>query len=218
MAELIFKRIKDYEFVIWDWNGTLISDTDIAARAESELFKRYGLKIQTPEERAANFCFPIEKYYQKMGFDFAKYSYDAVSREWLEIYEDLVRHVPLFDGVLKMLEDLSKLGRRQFVLSAAPQDHVRRLVLHHGIHDYFEAVYALPNAKAESKIQRGRELVADFDIDVTRAILIGDTAHDYEVASALGCDSLLVADGHHAYDALVKVHHNVLPTRFEKKI
>lgn len=216
MAEIIFKRIKDYETIIWDWNGTLISDTGIAAQAETELFRRYGLKLQTPEERAKNFCFPIEKYYQKMGFDFSKYSYDAISREWLEIYEDLVRHVPLFEGVVKMLEDLSKLGKRQFVLSAAPEDHVRRLVLHHGIHDYFEAVYALPNAKAESKIERGKVLVEDFGIDTSKAILIGDTAHDHEVAEALGSDCLLVADGHHAYDALVQVHHNVLKTRFTK--
>jgi len=33
-------------------------------------------------------------------------------------------------------------------------------------------------------------------------ILVGDTIHDYEVSQAIGCDCLLVANGHQSYERL----------------
>ncbi len=216
MAELVLSKISHYDTVIWDWNGTLINDADIGYYAEAELFRRYGLKVQTHEERLKNFCMPIEKYYRNMGFDFSKVSYDQISEEWLSIYEGLVRTVPLFEGVSEMLDSLKSAGKRQFILSAAPEPHLHEIVKHHSIHHYFEGVYGLANARADSKIARGHELMKDHKISPQNSVLIGDTVHDYEVGQALGVEILLVGDGHHSFDALSAVHHNVLPSRFLK--
>ncbi len=216
MAEIILKSIKDYESVIWDWNGTLLNDADIGYQAETELFIRYGLKTQTPEERRKNFCMPIEVYYTRMGFDFKKVDYQKISDEWLSIYERLVETAPVFEGVSEMLHRINESGKRQFVLTAAPEIHVHAMTKRHEIHHHFEAVYGLANARADSKIERGRELIVDNKINPERTILIGDTTHDYEVGEALGTDVLLIADGHNSFEALSKIHHNVLPTRWPK--
>lgn len=214
MATLILEKLHRYEFVIWDWNGTLINDSHIAAAAETELFRAYGLKAQTPEERIKNFCFPIETYYSKMGFDFSKHPYEKVSEEWLAIYKRLISEARLFEGAFEMLKEIKESGKRQFILSAAPEDHVKEMALKHNVHDFLEAIYALSHAKADSKIERGAELIKDHKIDASKAILIGDTSHDFEVGEALGTDVLLVADGHHAFEVLEAIHNNVLRSRY----
>jgi len=216
MAEIIVRRVKDYENVIWDWNGTLLNDAHIGYQAETELFRRYGLKTQTAEERRKNFCMPIEVYYTRMGFAFSKVDYQAISDEWLSIYESFVETAPVFEGVSDMLHAIQSAGKKQFVLTAAPEVHVHAMTQKHGIHHYFDAVYGLANARADSKIERGSELIRDNLIDPDRTILIGDTTHDYEVGEALGTDVLLIADGHNSFEALCKVHHNVLPSRWVK--
>ena len=33
-------------------------------------------------------------------------------------------------------------------------------------------------------------------------LLVGDTIHDYEVSQEIGCDCLLVANGHQSYERL----------------
>lgn len=214
MAELIVNRVSSYAFIIWDWNGTLINDARIGTMAEGELFRRYGLPVQTHEERLRNMTMPIENYYARMGFDFSKVSYEKIAEEWLSIYESLVKTAPLFEGSTEMLDGLRSQGKRMFVLSAAPEAHLHEMVHKHSIAHFFEGIYGLPNARAESKIERGLELMRAFQIDPTSTIMIGDTVHDYEVGKALGVDILLIGDGHHAVDSLLKVHDNVLRSRF----
>lgn len=214
MAQSILDRVEKYRTVVWDWNGTLIDDSRIAIDVEAELFPRYGVKPLTYEERRNRFCFPIEKYYERMGFDFSKHSYADISVEWLEIYERAIRRASLFQGAFEMLDCLKTNGKRQFLLSAAPQDHLEQAVEKHGIKNFFEGIYALDDAKAGSKLYRGIQMMENHQINASESILIGDTSHDLEVGHALKMDVLLVADGHHAFEELAKLHDNVLQTRF----
>lgn len=213
MAKIILEKLLTYETIIWDWNGTLLNDADIGHEVESILFRRHGVTPLSKEERARLFRFPILDYYQERGFDFSKKSYDELSREWLEIYESQVKLAPLFEGVPEMLGELRQKGSDQFILSAAPQDHLMDMMLHHNLADYFKAIYGLENARADSKVGRGLELAKDFGVNPETSILVGDTTHDLEVGKALGCSVLLVADGHHSYDVLVDAHHNVISSR-----
>ncbi len=214
VAKSVLSKISSYQNIIWDWNGTLLNDSSIGGDAEAELFRRHGLRVQTKEERLRNFFMPVEKYYEKMGFDFAKVPFQKLAEEWFSIYEILVRHAPLFEGVSEMLDGLHREGKKQFVLSAAPESHLHEIVAKHEIDHYFEAIYGLPDAMAASKVKRGIELVDEYRIDPTTAILIGDTSHDYEVGREIGVDVLLIGDGHHAVEVLQSVHHNVLPSRY----
>jgi phosphoglycolate phosphatase len=48
----------------------------------------------------------------------------------------------------------------------------------------------------------GLQLFKNFGIDPKKACFIGDTTHDYEVATVLGCQCILVADGHQSISKL----------------
>ena len=62
-----------YKRVIWDWNGTLLDDFDISIDAINEMFEERGMpKFKDKEDYLKHFCFPIEKYYKNVGFDFLK--------------------------------------------------------------------------------------------------------------------------------------------------
>src|SRR4051812_43406241 len=60
VAASILNEISRFETILWDWNGTLLNDAHIAAEAESELFRRHGMKVQSREERMQNFVMPVE--------------------------------------------------------------------------------------------------------------------------------------------------------------
>ncbi|MCK5586868.1 HAD family hydrolase, partial [Candidatus Bipolaricaulota bacterium] len=49
---------------------------------------------------------------------------------------------------------------------------------------------------------RGHDLLRDFGIDPSTALLIGDTDHDAEVAEKLGTAAALVACGHQSEERL----------------
>jgi len=72
----------------------------------------------------------------------------------------------------------------------------------YGIDIHFENIYGLSDNFAVSKIDRGHELIAKLGRSKSDLIMVGDTDHDHEVATALGIDVLLLGDAHQAYQRL----------------
>jgi len=57
---------------------------------------------------------------------------------------------------------------------------------------------------AQSKIQRGKKLLESNKIRAEKTLMIGDTAHDFEVDIALGIDAGLVSWGTVSYERLAQ--------------
>jgi phosphoglycolate phosphatase len=73
-----------------------------------------------------------------------------------------------------------------------------------GISQHFEGVAGLTDHYAVSKVDRGRQLIRDFNINTEKTWLIGDTTHDHEVAAELGVKCILIADGHQSKKRLLQ--------------
>ena len=214
MPRKILEHIYDFENIIWDWNGTLLNDKHVVHETEADLFPKYGMHSPSVETRQKLFCFPIVEYYKKVGFNFEKHNFEQLNRDFMAIYESKLKNTPLFEGMAELLAEIKNLGKKQYILSAGPQDHLNEIVPAHKIDHLFEAVYGLSSNDAHSKIERGHELVRDFGLEPSQTLLIGDTEHDFEVAEALGFESLLIADGHKPFEILVKVGKRVIPSRY----
>ena len=57
---------------------------------------------------------------------------------------------------------------------------------------YFERVIGLENHYAFGKIENGKRWLEELNYSPREVLLIGDTVHDYEVASELNIDCLLI--------------------------
>ena len=73
--------------IIFDWNGTLIDDTQLSLEIENDLFLERGLRQIDLREYRDCFCFPVIHYYEKIGFDFKNNSFeDTISKHKYLIY------------------------------------------------------------------------------------------------------------------------------------
>jgi phosphoglycolate phosphatase len=63
-------------------------------------------------------------------------------------------------------------------------------------------VSGLDNHYAESKIGNAHQLISDFNLVPNELVLIGDTVHDFEVGCELGCQCVLIANGHQSKEVL----------------
>jgi phosphoglycolate phosphatase len=82
------------------------------------------------------------------------------------------------------------------------QDMLEKTLKLKGISNYFEGVAGLTDHYAVSKVERGKQLIREFNIDNENTWLIGDTTHDFEVATELGVKCILIADGHQSAERL----------------
>jgi phosphoglycolate phosphatase len=187
---------QELDAVIWDFNGTLIDDVDLAVRSVNVQLKRRGLPQITVDRFRQVFRFPVEDYYRRIGLDPAAESMSELSAEFHEEYMRGLLGCPLHAGVLDVLERFKTDGARQFVLSAMEEEMLCSAIEHLGVGGYFAAIYGLSHLEGDSKISRGRDLMNDYGIVPETTLLIGDTDHDAEVAEALGISVILIAQGY----------------------
>ena len=199
-----------YKNVVWDWNGTLLDDVKVSVDTINVMLERKHLGRLTVEEYRSVFGFPVKPYYESIGFDFSRDDWDAVSRDFVNIYNDLAKNVELTPGIVPVLEGIKRQGVHQYVLSALKEDLLIGMLERFGIREYFEGVCGSNNIYADGKVARGMEMLRMFPIFPEETVMVGDTLHDAEVAEALGFDFRLYAGGHNSAERLAEKG-NVLP-------
>lgn len=188
--------------IIWDWNGTLLNDIHLCVQTINEMLGKRHLPLLSVDGYKDVFSFPVKGYYQKIGFDFEVESFEIPALEFIDRYNQQMNGCDLHLDSLRVLNYFHSIGIRQFVLSAMKQDALDECLNHHQISHYFEHVSGLDNHYATSKIENGHKLISDLKLDAHELVLIGDTVHDFEVASGLGCQCVLVANGHQSKEVL----------------
>lgn len=194
--------MQNQKTIIWDWNGTLLNDIKICIDAINLLLRKRnkaGIDIKTYKDI---FTFPVKDYYVSAGFDFTEEPFEKPALEFIQEYEELVRDASLHDDAVETLDHFEKQGFRQMILSAMHKDFLLRLVRGHSIERYFSHISGIDDHYAAGKIENGKELLNGINGNANKVIMVGDTIHDHEVASALGIDVILVANGHQSEERL----------------
>lgn len=186
------------KWVIWDWNGTLLDDTQAAFNAFNVQLVKRGLPPITLDFYRANFAFPVRPFYALCGIDLAHEDWDELAREYHRAYA--AEPKALNGEAIAVLGAVKARGARQCILSALRQDLLDAALEEYGIRHYFDYAYGVDNLDGGSKLGRAKELMAR--IATTDATLIGDAIHDAEVAQALGIGCVLVATGGHSAERL----------------
>ena len=183
--------------LIWDWNGTLLDDLDFCVDALNWLLGQFGYPQRY--DRAgyrAIFGFPIEDYYRRAGFDFARHPFPVLAERYMEHYIPGSMACPLAADAPAALAAARAAGCRQVVLSASPLPTLRRQVANLNAGGWFDELLGLSDIYARSKVELGRAWLARSGLDPASALLVGDTLHDAEVARELGARCVLCAAGH----------------------
>lgn len=203
------------ETIVFDWNGTLLDDIDYCLSITNAMLEEFALPQLTRSRYRDIFTFPVQSYYQQLGFDFSKHPFPELATRWMRTYTaDVTSRADLFDQTEALIEDLKRRGYRLAILTAAIESDVHDLLAHHGIDEAFDEVFGLDHCEASSKVERGKQLYASMGLEAGRTLLIGDTDHDFEVGRELGAPTLLLADGHQSYARLQRLDCTVLPTRY----
>ena len=204
------KKKKDYKHIIWDWNGTLLDDVDIVIDAMNNLLKRRKLPLIDYETYKSIFTFPVKHYYELLGFNFKAEPFEKLATEYMTEFNSDKYQSRLFSEAEKVLRSIYDLGISQSILSASQEEELNIIVERLGIKNYFKMVAGLNNHYANSKVERGKQCLSYLKLMSDEVILIGDTIHDYEVACELGCDCLLISNGHQSYERLNKLNTSII--------
>ena len=190
-----------YDYLVLDFNGTIIDDVDLCLNILNHLLEERDYKKVSLEEYKHIFTFPIKKYYINAGFNLEKYSFTSISSEFISLYQKASLNCKLYEGINELIDKCNNNEVKVVLLSASQIDNLKEQTDHFGLSEKFEAILGTSTIEAVSKVEIGKNYFKDKQDK--KILFVGDTTHDAEVASAIGADALLITHGHQARDVLL---------------
>jgi len=185
-----------YELIVFDWDGTLIDSAGTIVQCIQSAALDMGLDVP-PDERARHVIglglhdslrhavpgLAIERYRE-----FA----DHYRRHFIERQDAML----LFPGIVQLLEELQP-GRRLAIATGKSRRGLDRSLAVGNLARFFSSSRCADETHPKPHPAMLLELMGELRVDKARALMIGDTSHDLEMARAAGVDALAVAYGAH---------------------
>ena len=190
--------------IIWDWNGTLVNDAWLFVELMNEELSQRNLPLIDIQKYRQNFTFPVKKYYENLGFDFKKESFQEVGYNFIQKYKHRKHEPALFDETIEILTGISERGISQSIISAQENTLLQESIQHYNITEFFDSIIGIEHYYADSKIKIAQNNKTQLNCSEDNILMIGDTIHDNEVAESLNISCILFTNGHYSRRRLQK--------------
>lgn len=185
--------------VVFDWNGTLLADSALCIRANNRTLDVLGMPHVTPAQLRAAYAVPLVHMYKAFGCDegavLAKHA--EMFAAFSSVYEKDAVRLRARRGARETLKLLNKRGHKQTILSNYTVARIAPQAERLGLACYLDAILANEAGEAVynkgGKGERLRRFVETHDI--RRAIVVGDTPEEVEIARAYGYLGIAITGG-----------------------
>ena len=198
-------RYMKIENIIFDFNGTIIDDVDCCLLLLNKLLDTRNHPPINKKRYKDIFRFPIIEYYKLAGFNFKNNqdNYQELAQMFQDEYHKCCNNCSLYPHLEESLKRYFPT-KRLIVLSATVTAELKKQLAHYGIDKYFQDILGIDSIYVEGKIDVAKQFMSNSKIDPQQTVVIGDTDHDYEVAKAIECHSILFSQGHQSRKTLEK--------------
>ena len=188
--------------VIWDFNGTLVDDVQLVLDITNDILRDQKLPLIDADRYRQIFEFPVSSYYAMLGLPGEGEAFRTVADVFAKNFEEGMHGCALRADALPCILALSKRGTSSSLLSASRQASLSALTEQFQLTEVMTDIVGIDDHYAHGKVERGQLWLAETGRSPEDLVMIGDTAHDYEVATALGASCILVSYGHSSREKL----------------
>ncbi|MHA1751081.1 MAG: HAD-IA family hydrolase [Candidatus Helarchaeota archaeon] len=202
---------EEIKAIIFDWDGCLFNNIAAMKAATADTLKNYGITYD-PDEALAEATRLIENLrshaftrlilnsYKMLEdvkfleqFDFLKRLEIVFSAYTL--YKDYSKESTIFDGVIELVEKLSKKYKLGIMTSGSRVD-TNNLIQKFGLEQYFSKIISADDVEKTKPDPEGIEkILIEFNVLPSQAIYIGDLPLDIKAGKYLGCKTYAVSTG-----------------------
>ncbi|NBF39402.1 MAG: HAD-IA family hydrolase [Spirochaetes bacterium] len=196
--------------VVFDFDGTVADTRSSIISTFEETFRRLELPYPGEDVIAATIGIPLHISFQ-VAADMSETESEAATAVYREVFKDReLADVHLFDGMRKVLDELSRRGMPLAIASSRSRPSLSRLLDYLGLTHHFSVVAGREDAAREKPYPDLLLGVARaLGIEPQHLLVVGDTTFDIEMAHNAGAFSCAVRYGNHSADALAGVNPTV---------
>ncbi|MFS0936992.1 HAD family hydrolase [Enterococcus casseliflavus] len=192
--------MKQVECVLFDLDGTLLDSKECSVKATKAAFKEMGLKVPSEVVIEHYMGIPIEESFFKMSEQPLDQETATelirIFRAYYQTYEESTLKV--FPEIPHVLEILNKRKVPCFVVSSKKTAVVKRNLAAQDFVAFFEEIIGSDAVTHYKPHPEGiNKVVAHYQFDPTKTIMIGDAIFDIQMGKAAGVKTIAVTWGSH---------------------
>jgi phosphoglycolate phosphatase len=196
---------KKYTLLIFDWDGTLmdsqaqivncmqsaINELELEARTDQQISNIIGLGLEEA----------ILQLYPSLNSKVIKLT--AQTYRDFYLYKDKTPS-PLFDGVEAVISGLRDKGYNLAIATGKSRRGLEKGLQETGMGEYFPITRCADETRSKPHPQMLEEILVDHDTPASKALMIGDSEYDLQLANNAKVDGLAVSYGVHGLIRLLK--------------
>jgi len=194
----------DIQLVIFDCDGVLMDSEIVAAAAELEIYKEYGVDI-TPQEFAERFAGKASEFILKDMEEELDRAFpdDLIKKIHANVDAKCGLEAKMIEGADTVLD---LLDQARCICSNGPQDKMKHMLSRVGLYDKFRPYifsakdFDPPAHKPKPDIIL--KALEEFKVTPQEAVVIEDSVHGIGAATAAGTRTIGFTGASHAYPGL----------------
>lgn len=186
---------KQYDLIVWDWDGTLADSAGMITNAIVKAAEQVGLPPLTPQAASSiiGLGLPeaIDALYKDISADQAK----ALATHYNINYFAGESEILLFPGAADFIKTLNRRGFKLAVATGKSRRGLNLALEHTQLRRYFHATRTVDECFSKPHPQMLDELMDDLVVLPERTLMIGDTSYDLQMAKNAGVQAIGVTYG-----------------------
>ncbi|ANC02473.1 MULTISPECIES: HAD family hydrolase [Pseudomonas] len=194
---------KPYELLIFDWDGTLADSIGRIVEAMNAAAERAGEAPSADAAVKGIIGLALSEAISVLYPHLDARQLEIFRQHYADIYTALDQQPsPLFEGVVESLEAFRSEGYRLAVATGKARRGLDRVLKANGWEGYFDITRAADETRGKPHPLMLEEILAHCRVEPGRALMVGDSAFDLQMASNAGMHSVAVGYGAMSLQAL----------------
>jgi len=195
----------DYDLIIFDWDGTLVDSIDWIVECIQSITELQNL--EKPSKQACKDIIGLSLS-EAMLTLFPGLSDDAkvdMVAAYRKIYlQKKISSKDLFTEALPTLNKLKQMDKTLAIATGKGQAGLDRSLDGTGLRTYFDYLRCAENMQSKPSPHMLFDILEESGVEPDRAIMIGDSSLDLQMANNAGVSSIGVTTGAHSHEVLSK--------------
>lgn len=196
---------KRYELLIFDWDGTLADSIGRIVEAMNVAAGRAGEASSSDEAIKGIIGLALDEAIATLYPHLDTVQVQAFRQHYADVYTALDQQPsPLFEGVVESLEAFRAEGYRLAVATGKARRGLDRVLKANGWEGYFDITRGADETRGKPHPLMLEEILAHCRVEPGRALMVGDSVFDLQMASNAGMHSVAVGYGAMPLQALAE--------------
>jgi len=194
---------KHYDLIVFDWDGTVMDSTAVIAASIQAACRDLGLAIPGDETARHVIGLGLVQALRHAVPDAPESMYEPLVERYRHHFLAQDREIPLFGGARETIAELHDAGYRLGVATGKSRKGLERALESTGLKQYFHATRTADMTFSKPNPAMLLELMDELAVNAGRALMIGDTTHDVQMAQNAGVDAVAIGHGAHPAEQLL---------------